>query len=61
MVDEILWVNPNAKMLLNSPAVQVVRWAQAQFPAIYPGGVVDSAPLMAPPGIKAPTWTGGGQ
>jgi nitrous oxidase accessory protein len=59
MVDEILWVNPNAKMLLNSPAVQVVRWAQAQFPAIYPGGVVDSAPLMAPPGIKAPTWMGG--
>jgi nitrous oxidase accessory protein len=61
MVDEILWVNPNAKVLLNSPAVQVVRWAQAQFPAIYPGGVVDTAPLMGPPGIKAPTWTGTGQ
>jgi len=61
MVDEVLWVNPNAKMLLNSPAVQVVRWAQAQFPAIYPGGVIDTAPLMAPPGITAPTWTGGGQ
>jgi nitrous oxidase accessory protein len=58
MVDEILWVNPNAKMLLNSPAVQVVRWAQAQFPAIYPGGVMDSAPLMAPPAITPPTWTG---
>jgi nitrous oxidase accessory protein len=61
MVDEILWVNPNAKVLLNSPAIQVVRWAQAQFPAIYPGGVVDTAPLMAPPGIKVPTWTEGGQ
>jgi nitrous oxidase accessory protein len=36
-------------MLLNSPAVQVVRWAQERFPAIHPGGVIDSAPLMAPP------------
>ncbi len=61
MVDEILWVNPNAKMLLNSPAVQVVRWAQAQFPALYPGGVVDSAPLMAPPAVTAPAWPGGTQ
>lgn len=59
LVDEVLWVNPNAKMLLNSPAVQVVRWAQAQFPAIYPGGVVDSAPLMAPPVITETRWKGG--
>lgn len=59
MVDEVLWVNPNAKMLLNSPAVQVVRWAQAQFPALYPGGVIDSAPLMKPPAIATATWKGG--
>ena len=39
-----IWTCPPAKLLLNSPAVQVVRWAQAQFPALYPGGVVDSAP-----------------
>ena len=58
LVDEILWVNPNAKVLLNSPAVQVVRWAQAQFPAIYPGGVIDSAPLMKPPTIPEPAWLG---
>lgn len=58
LVDEILWVSPNAKILLNSPAVQVVRWAQAQFPAIYPGGVVDSAPLMKPPTIATPDWQG---
>lgn len=58
IVDEILWVNPNAKILLNSPAVQVVRWAQAQFPAIYPGGIVDSAPLMTPPSITVPAWEG---
>ena len=36
-------------LLLNSPAVQVIRWAQSRFPAILPGGVVDSHPLIAPP------------
>jgi len=25
-----------------------VRWAQSQFPAILPGGVIDSKPLMKP-------------
>ncbi|VTZ21900.1 Carbohydrate-binding protein [Methylocella tundrae] len=49
LMDQILWRAPAAKLLLNSPAVQVVRWAQSQFPAIHPGGVVDTAPLMAPP------------
>jgi nitrous oxidase accessory protein len=34
---------------MNSPSMKVVRWAQAQFPAIHPGGVVDTAPLMLPP------------
>jgi nitrous oxidase accessory protein len=49
VVDKVLWTAPQAKVLLNSPAVQVIRWAQAQFPALLPGGVVDSHPLMAPP------------
>lgn len=49
LVDEVVWRAPEAKILLNSPAVQVVRWAQAQFPAIHPGGVIDTAPLMKPP------------
>jgi nitrous oxidase accessory protein len=49
LMDQVIWRAPAAKILLNSPAVQVVRWAQAQFPAIHPGGVIDSAPLMAPP------------
>jgi len=53
IVDQILWRAPAAKLLLNSPATQVVRWAQSQFPAIHPGGVVDSAPLMAPPVVAA--------
>lgn len=53
IVDQVVWRYPAAKLLLNSPAVQVVRWAQAQFPAIHPGGIIDSAPLMQPPDIPA--------
>ncbi|WP_370640253.1 nitrous oxide reductase family maturation protein NosD [Aurantimonas sp. HBX-1] len=49
LVDQVLWTSPQAKVLMNSPAVQVLRWAQTQFPALLPGGVVDSRPLMAPP------------
>lgn len=49
LVDHVLWTAPAAKVLMNSPAVQVIRWAQAQFPALLPGGVVDTHPLMSPP------------
>jgi nitrous oxidase accessory protein len=49
LIDRVLWTAPQAKILVNSPAVQVIRWAQSQFPALLPGGVVDSRPLMAPP------------
>ena len=49
LVDQIVWRQPLAKLLLNSPAVQVLRWAQSEFPALHPGGVTDSAPLMVPP------------
>ena len=49
LVDKVLWTAPQAKVLINSPAMQVIRWAQAQFPALLPGGVVDSHPLISPP------------
>jgi nitrous oxidase accessory protein len=49
LVDKVLWTAPQAKILANSPAVQMLRWAQSQFPALLPGGVVDSRPLMSPP------------
>jgi len=48
LVDQVVWAHPAAKLLLNSPAVQVLRWAQSRFPSLHPGGVVDSAPLMKP-------------
>lgn len=54
LMDHILWSQPAAKMLLGSPAVQLIRWSQAAFPAILPGGVRDSHPLMHPPVIAVP-------
>ena len=46
LVDQLIWRYPVAKVLINSPVLQILQWAQSQFPALYPGGVVDSAPLM---------------
>ncbi|WP_316976638.1 nitrous oxide reductase family maturation protein NosD [Shumkonia mesophila] len=53
LIDHILWRVPRAKLLLTSPALQVLKQAQAAFPAILPGGVVDTAPLMRPPSVAA--------
>jgi nitrous oxidase accessory protein len=54
LVDQVVWRHPMAKLLLNSPALKVLQWAQSTFPAIYPGGVTDSAPLMNAPRIDLP-------
>lgn len=56
LMDKVLWTAPQAKLLANSPAVQAIRWAQAQFPALLPGGVVDSHPLMTPPTRPKPVF-----
>lgn len=49
LVDRVMWAYPSAKLLLNSPGIQVIRWAQKQLPLLQKGGVVDTSPLMAPP------------
>jgi nitrous oxidase accessory protein len=54
LMDHILWSQPAAALLTGSPAVQLVRWSQASFPAVLPGGVVDSHPLMTPTEIPVP-------
>lgn len=55
LTDQILWRYPSAKLLMNSPAVLLLKWAQSAFPALHPGGVVDSAPLMKlPENMKPP-------
>ncbi len=54
LMDHILWSQPAARLLLGSPAVQLVRWSQSSFPATLPGGVLDSHPLMEPVDISVP-------
>jgi nitrous oxidase accessory protein len=54
LMDHILWSQPGAALLTGSPAVQLVRWSQSSFPAILPGGVTDSHPLMQPLSIPVP-------
>ena len=51
LMDHILWSQPAAALLMGAPAVQLIRWSQSSFPATLPGGVLDSAPLMAGPSI----------
>lgn len=48
-VDKLLWKYPMARVLMNSPAVETLRWVQEQFPVLRPQGVHDSAPLMLSP------------
>ena len=48
LVDQIVWRHPLAKLLLNSPSVQIIKWVQSEFPTLHPGGVTDSKPLMLP-------------
>ncbi len=55
-VDRILWTQPAARLLLGSPAVQLVRWSQSSFPALLPGGVVDRHPLITPSDPARPKW-----
>ncbi len=54
LMDHILWSQPAAALLMGSPAVQLIRWSQAHFPATLPGGVVDSFPLMQAPVVPVP-------
>ncbi len=55
-MDHILWTQPAAKLLLGSPAVQLIRWSLSAFPSLNPGGVVDSRPLMQPIPQRFTSW-----
>lgn len=54
-VDRLLWKFPAAKVLLNSPAVETIRWVQRQFPVLKAQGVVDTHPLMQMPENLSPS------
>ncbi len=47
-VDKLFWKYPEAKMLMDSPAVLLLRWVQRQFPVLKSTGVQDSHPMMEP-------------
>ncbi len=51
-IDKLLWKYPMARVLINSPAVQTLRWVQEQFPVFRPQGVRDSSPLMIAPVLQ---------
>lgn len=55
LMDQVIWRAPAAKLLMASPAMQILQWAQSAFPAVLPGGVIDPAPLMTPPHVPAAT------
>jgi len=48
-IDKLLWKYPIARVLMNSPAIQTLRWVQERFPVLRPQGVRDSMPLMLSP------------
>ncbi|MEN9461059.1 MAG: hypothetical protein RIS84_1079 [Pseudomonadota bacterium] len=50
-IDKLLWRYPSARLLMHSPAVEMLRWVQREFPVLRPQGVKDSYPLM-----HAPAW-----
>jgi nitrous oxidase accessory protein len=52
-IDKLFWKYPEAKILMDSPAVLLLRWVQQQFPVLKAPGVKDSYPLMKPHPIKA--------
>jgi len=51
-IDKLVWQYPEMKMLMDSPAVIILRWVQRQFPVLKPPGVKDSFPLMFSPHRK---------
>ena len=48
MVDRLTWSHPSIKLLLSSPAVQVLRTVARQFPLLRAPSIVDTAPNMRP-------------
>ena len=45
-MDKVLWKYPEAKILMDSPAVLMLRWVQRSFPVFKSVGVTDSHPIF---------------
>lgn len=48
-IDRLVWMYPQLKLLMHSPAIELLRWVQQMFPVIKAPGVKDSHPLMSVP------------
>ncbi len=48
-VDVLLWKYPNARVLMSSPSILLLRYVQRAFPVFTPPNVQDSHPLMSIP------------
>jgi len=48
-IDKLLWKFPQAKVLMDSPGILLLRFVQRQFPVLKSPGVRDSFPLMKLP------------
>ena len=48
-VDVLLWKYPDAKVLMSSPSIVLLRYVQRSFPVFTPPNIQDSHPLMRPP------------
>jgi nitrous oxidase accessory protein len=56
MVDRLMWKHPVVKLLLNSPAVQTLRFVARQFPVLRAPSVVDAHPRMQPSNVDWQRW-----
>lgn len=52
-IDKLVWQYPEMKMIMDSPAILILRWVQRQFPVLKPPGVKDSYPLMTAPQVSS--------
>src|SRR5690606_24393270 len=50
-IDRLLWTYPEVRLLMHSPAIQLLRWVQEAFPVVKSPGVKDSYPLMHQPSV----------
>lgn len=48
-IDKLVWQYPEMKVIMDSPAILILRWVQRQFPVLKSPGIKDSYPLMYPP------------
>lgn len=54
-MDKLFWLYPEAKFLLNSPVVSLLRWVESQLSIVTPTGIFDPHPLIQPMSVLTRT------